>query len=212
MKWLIKILFRFYPADFAKMVYGSREPKKHLPTDKLTFTFLDLYGRAYYHVNEDAKTPILRQIKNAILYTNLASGISDEDIMKSLEAINAALNERNKKDKMQPNIARIGFICVQLLNRRGRIIVADHLYNLAANYFIREDEDYEFVDEVILSDKIESLKALPMEVIKSFFFEKSLNELFPFAHDPNAFFDEILKEGNIEAMAYLKTIDNGRHG
>lgn len=208
-----RFIFWLFKKHFIRFAYeGGRISK--LPADRLEFAFYDLDGLAYYSVKSDQQ-PISRKINLSIAYTKLVTGISELDISESLQAIHDAINEQNDKGKMAPNIAKIGFICTQLLGRRGRIVVPEYLYELAANYFIREDESFELVDDGKLQDKIEAIKSLPIDVLKHFFLSKQLNEVFPFAENPEEFFADILREGEIETMAYLKAINksdgsNGR--
>lgn len=200
-----RFIFWLFKKDFIRFVYeGGRISK--LPADRLEFAFYDQDGLAYYSVKGDYH-PMLRKINLAIVYTKLITGISELDISASLQAIHDAINEQNDKGKMAPNIAQVGFICTQLLGRRGRIVVPDYLYELAANYFIREDESFELWDEDKTKDKQRAIEQLPLDVIKQFFFSKQLNEVFPFAENPEEFFADILREGEIETMAYLKAIN-----
>lgn len=206
-----RFLFWLFRSDFVRMTYAGRKPKKSLRMEGLSFAFYDLDGLAYYSVVGD-QHPILRKINLAISYTKLVTAISELDISESLLRIYNAVNEVDTKGKMAPNVATIGFICSQLLSRKGRIVVPDYLYDLAANYFIRQDEELEFVNDEILAEKVSALKELPIEVLRDFFFNKELNEIFPHADDPDSLFAEILKEGEIETMAYLKYIKGNSNG
>lgn len=207
---MIKFIFALFRKQFVRLVYkGHFSPRSWRP-DRLEFAFYDLNGAAYYSFSHD-KIPILRKINIAMAYTKLATGISELDISESLQAIHNAINHKNEKGLMTPQIHTVGFICSQLLSRRGRLVVPEYLYELAANYFIREDEDFDIINDSILESKIESIRELPQDVLRSFFFSKELNEIFPFAENPEEFFADILTEGKSEIMAYLKTINPDTH-
>lgn len=206
MKWAIKILFRIFRQQFVDLVYAGIQPKKKLPQDKLVFSFFDLDGSAYYSV-ADSDMPVLRKLKIAMSYMKLVNGVNETDLHESIKAIATAFNEKDEKGYMVPNIGRIGWICVNLINRKNDTPILDYLYELAADYFIREDEDFALIDDEIRKDKVASIKQVPFEVIRDFFFSKSLNQIFPQYDTPDKFMEEILTESSVEALAYVKLLE-----
>lgn len=207
-----RLLFRWFRPQLVHLAY--QEPKgkqKHeYASDRFEFCFYDTSGRAYYKVKEAADQPVVRKLFIACAYAQLISGIDDQDIRVSLEAIENAIHEKDGKGRMRPNIARIGFICKKLLNRTGTMIRMDLLRNLAATYFIREDEPLEYVDREILYDKMSTFRTGYDEQLRQFFFAQSLNKLFPFLEDPQ-FLEQAIKESQLEAMTYLEELNIYMH-
>lgn len=200
-----KLLFRWFRSAMVQLAYREPRPKKGQPIDRLEFCFYDKQGRAYYRFKNDDHIPIIRKLYLANAYTRLVTAISDQDISVSLLALNKALHETDAKGRMQPNIARIGYICQELLSRRGFLIRMDLLRDLAANYFIREDEKVDDINDITLVEKGIALSELD-EVVKQFFYEKGIYELFPFLSDAEKITDDILAECTRQTEAFKEEL------
>jgi hypothetical protein len=196
--------------QMVSIVYSGLNPKKHFPADKLSFAFFDKDGKQYYTCKE---LPIIRKVHVANAYIRLVNSINEQDITISLSAIVAAIEETDAKGKMQPNIARVAYICKKLLSRKGFYVNESLLHELMACYFIREDEAFDMVDEKIVAQKIEAIKGLDYEVVKEFFYSQSINELFPYLQDGNRLLNDVLKETAFETKSFIEELNryiNGR--
>lgn len=206
-QWVANQLFKLFKKELVSLFYLGLKPSKSLPQDRLTFAFFGASGKQYFQVDE---LPILRKLKIAQTYIYLVNAINDTDINASIDAILLALQNKDDKGKMQPDIAKIGFICQKLKQRKGYYVRMDLIHELMANYFIREDETYDMVDNIILAEKIEEMSKLPHEVVSDFFYSKSVNELFPYLQETETILSDVAKETSIETNAFLNYITDGR--
>jgi len=172
----------------------------------MRFAFYDRQGREYYYFLDNAEIPIVRKLHLTDAYIKLFTGISDDDVRQSLAAIDAAINETDKKGNMSPNIGRIGYICTQLLSRSGRLLHTDVVYRLAALYFIRSDEKTDSIDETIVSEKIEAIKSFDNPALHVLFFEKKVSKLFPFIGESGEMLSDLLSQGTVELNAYVSEL------
>lgn len=208
---LHKTLFNWFKAPMIQLAY--MQPSKDLGIHPaFEFAFHDNSGRKYYKVKHDDTMPILRKAFIASQYVNFASGISEADVSETILSIHNAIHETDDKGKMKPNIARIGYMCAHLMGRRGTVIHYESFYKLTAAYFVREDEDFDCQDEAIFIQKAEDLKTLPLDIMRKFFFDKSINTLFPFLDKPEELFNELLEEGKIVSTAYLEQLKAYNNG
>lgn len=189
-----------------RIAFEYAPTKSDYDKSNLEFAFRDIEGRVYYRFTSDDDIPILRKLEITKHYVDLVNGFTDTTLNASLMAIYGAINEKDAKGHMRPNIANAAAITARLLTMSGQIINENALYSLAANYFIREDEDIAEPDESITRQKIQSLTNENKEGVKRFFFEKSLNKLFPFLVDGDALFNELLDESRIQTMAFFDLI------
>lgn len=198
----------------SKMPHSELEPQSRFNNERFVFSFYDKDGLAYYHVKDDTKMPMVRKLYAANAFIKFHNAISDLDVSTSLEGIKAALYEKNQKGNMQPNIARIGYICEKLLARKGDMIRRDLLTELAASYFIREDEAIEVVNHDIFNQKVQAI-TVEGELLSDVFFSKSLDELFPYLTNMEGVLKEMMDLYNTEVLAYLKELNSyidGRRG
>lgn len=167
--------------------------------DNLLFAFQDYEGNSWF---KPLEMPVIRKLAIAKAYIPLCTGISNQDISLSLQAIEEAINKR-VNGKMQPDIAMVSHICRQLLSRSGFVLDMDALYEMCALNYIIEEEDPSFVDDKITLKKINILKDKKMEnVVMHFFFSQSLDKLFPFLNDFDGTLMEVIEESNREITAF----------
>lgn len=186
----------------AKMPHNELEPQSRFNDERFEFCFYDKDGWAYYKVKEGIEIPIVRMLHACTIAVKLWTGISDQDFTISLNAIEKAINELNDKGKPAPNILRIGSICKILQSRKGVVVNQEVIHELAACYFIREDEAIEFINEDIQKQKVKTL-AVEGERSLALFYSRGMSELFPYLKDTDATMSAIMKVSNIELAAYL---------
>jgi len=68
------------------------------------------------------------------------------------------------------------------------------------------------VDETILQEKIIVLKTEFREGVKTWFFDKSLDDLYPFLKDDNKLFDDLLEESKVQATAFTNYLKQKHDG
>ena len=209
--WFMRLVFRLFKKQFMRIAYF--EPLSYPKSfTRMDFVFRDTNGKEYYKYILDSDIAILRKLYITEAYVNLVNCFTDADVNKSLLAIHEAINERDAKDMMKPNVAKASFICAKLLGRSGRLLNEEFLYKLAAHYFIRNDEEIGMVDETILQEKITVLKTEFREGVKAWFFDKSLDDLYPFLKDDNKLFDDLLEESKVQATAFTNYLKQKHDG
>lgn len=201
-KWYHRLIFKMFKEAMVDIVYSGHKGKKIDKT--LSFAFYDRAGKSYYTCKE---MPIIRKLHIANAYIRLTNGINEQDITLSLQAIVKAIEETDPKGKMQPNIARVAYICKKLLSRKGFYVSESLLHELMASYFIREDEEIDYVDDKIYADKIEAIKMVDYEVVKEFFYSQSIDELFPYLKDAEVLLKDVLKETAFEAKSFATELE-----
>lgn len=191
---LHRAIFRWFKPYMVKLAYTAP-----VHACDMELAFHDEQGRRYFKAKE---MPIVRKLYIADTFTRICTGIREQDISASLEAIEKAINEK-ANGKMRPNIAMVSYICRQLLSRSGFVLDMDLIYQLAALYYIREDEHPEFVNLGLLPEKIEAIRKTD---ISQFFFAQSLDKLFPFLADFDGTMQEFAEVSKVEAETFLANL------
>lgn len=204
---ILIIIFELFRAKFTALANTGRKHSKSL---LLEYSFRDSQGREYYFYKDDKDIPILRKLYITQAYVKLINGFNNSEINQSLLAIHEAINERDNKDQMKPNIAKVSFICAKLLSRSGELLSEEAIYELAAHYFIREDEIEGEIKQSIFESKRDELKKDGF-ILKEFFFNKSLDSLFPNLTEANLF-DALLEEGKKQTQIFNDFLMKKRDG
>lgn len=200
-KWISRVLFKWFKKDMIKLSTIALTP---VPEHKyeMNIVWRDSNDKAYLTYKNDADIPLMRKLFITEAYVNLVNQFTDIEVNNGLLCIHDAINERDPKGNMKPNIAKTAFICAKLLGRSGRFLNEDLMYKLAAHYFVRSDEAHGEVDEVILTEKITALKTQYRDGVREWFFSRSLNDLYPFLNNDAKLFEDILEESKVQTESF----------
>lgn len=163
---------KFFLSQYIKEV-----AKPILKTD-LRYIFTDLQGKKYYEFSQDKPLPVERYGKQSWLLEYFRKGFSPEEEADVLSEMEICHSKGLKDPK---GSARIGYL-ITLLRERNKIeIHTELLYSILACQWVREDEQFEIVNEKIHQEKIIAFKEYVHEHGSYFFFQsaalKKLNHL-----------------------------------
>jgi hypothetical protein len=200
------ILARFFYwlfKDQIKKIQFTEQSKK-IGFEKLAFVFRDSNGKDYYRYTNDLEIPILRKGELERVLLEVESGLSGNELERIINAIDDAINEKDKKGHMSPNIGKIGFLIQEIKNRKEMLIHPDLLFEAVAILYIREDEDPAVVDREILKEKIVQLKKDSVDGLYDFFYSSGLNTYMPFLEKSPEEWTEYYEEGKAKLEAMQK--------
>jgi hypothetical protein len=175
---LARFFYWLFKSQIKKIQFS--EQSKKIGFEKLAFVFTDSNGKDYYRYTNDLEIPILRKGELERVLLEVESGLSGNELGRIIDAIDAAINEKDKKGMMSPNIGKIGFLIQEIRNRKEILIHPELLFEAVAILYIREDEDPAIVDREILKEKIEQLKKDSVEGLYDFFYTSGLSTYIPF--------------------------------
>ena len=196
-----KLVFRLLQKDMIKLSQRqlSPSPEQFYAMDII---WRDPEGRVYAKYKNDKDIPVMRRLFITEAYVNIVNQFTNAEVNKGLLSIHEAINERDSKGNMKPNIAKTAFICTKLLSRSGRLLSEDSLYTMAAHYFVRSDEVHGEISDTILQEKITALKTHFREGVRTWFFSQSLNSLYTVLNDDAKLFEDILEESKVQVEAF----------
>jgi len=196
-----RLVFRLLQKDMVRL---SKRELSPCPEQfyEMDIVWRDEAGLEYFKYKSDKEIPLMRKLFITEAYVNLVNQFTNVEINNGLLSIHDAINERDKKGNMKPNIAKTSFICAKLMSRSGKLLNEELLYKLAAHYFVRSDELPGEIDDTILQDKITALKTNFREGVRTWFFSMSLNDLYPFLNDDAKLFEDIIEESKVQAVAF----------
>jgi hypothetical protein len=163
---IARFFYWLFKSQIKKIQFS--EQSKKVGFEKLAFVFTDSNGKDYYRYTNDLEI------------LEIESGLSGNELERIINAIDAAINEKDKKGMMSPNIGKIGFLIQEIKNRKEILIHPELLFEAVAILYIREDEDPAIVDREILKEKIEQLKKDSVEGLYDFFYTSGLSTYIPF--------------------------------
>lgn len=205
-----KIIFRLRKKqmlELAAMPHNELEPQSRFNNERFKFAFHDTEGNAYYEMADPNDMPIARKLYAANVFIKFHNCISDSDITLSLRAMKQAIENVDEKGKSKPEIARIGYICTTLLARQGTVLSKELLAEVAACYYIREDEAIGVVNEDILKQKVQTFSKESEKCVR-LFYEQGFDKYFPFMKDERFLLDEIFKVSMVHLTSYTTELNS----
>lgn len=174
---MIKIIkFLIGQKRLNQIAFESLKPKPK-SFDSLTYQFIDSQGRKYYKYHDIFNCSLDRKEQLTIKLTELNARSSVEDLDQMFFLIKKSIDDGFKGSDYAGCISRIANICEEWRIRREEIqIYSPAFIDVAALYYVREDETIDGFDVDIHNEKVEQFKK-DYEGIKGFFFTQELNHL-----------------------------------
>lgn len=176
---VIKLLYKLFPEAFHKVVFASQSKPKNF--DKCEFQFVDSNGRKYYKFMSDLDMPISRKSMIELKLRELSYALDKEEVQLLCEAMEKALERRDKQGRINPDIATLGFLIKEVRNRHENLLHPELIISMTAYIYIREDEDPAVIDEEIHSEKVEQFKADGAGGLSDFFYTGILKQYSPYS-------------------------------
>lgn len=137
---------------------------------------MDSNGLKYYENEDWFNYSLTRKEQLMIKVGEMGARINQEEFKKWREVMKKALNNGEN-----PDFAMIGFCLQEWDIREKELTIYSPAYiEIAAIFYIREDEDIDQFDEEIQRQKVKQLE-YDFETIKGFFFTPELNKLLGFS-------------------------------
>lgn len=198
---LSRMLFNTFKNDMTRLSQRQLSPSpEHFYA--MDIIWRDPEGREYAKYKNDTDIPVLRRMYITEAYVNIINQFTNAEVNRGLLSIHEAINERDGKGNMKPNIAKTAFICTKLLSRSGKLLSEESLYTMAAHYFVRSDEVHGEISDIILQDKVTALKTHFREGVRAWFFSQSLDSLYTVLNDDAKLFEDILEESKVQVTAF----------
>lgn len=152
------------------------------PVDKtmLAWSFIDSEGNRYYRWVDDFDIPIIRKGHIQKCLSELECGISQENLLLVIDTMEKAIQERDNRGRMAPNISMVGHLIVELRNRQKYLFPGDILFDLAAALYVREDENPADMDMDLHRWKAGQFKKDSKAGLKDFFYNAGLKKYLPY--------------------------------
>lgn len=147
-------LYARYREDFLRLEREQYAPK--VDRVNLEERFALPSGRVYYGFPSTVQLPLERYARLREFLAYLGAGISAAELVKLVDAADAALASGIKTGK---NAARIGLCLAELRERAGTVLHHELLVHVLAVQLVRDDERPEIFDEVLHRAKFEELLA-----------------------------------------------------
>lgn len=166
-----RILFRLWNRHKKTFLsfYVKEVAKPILKTD-LRYIFTDLQGKKYYEYPKDKKLPLERYGLQSWLLEYFRKGYSPEEEQDALGEMEVNLGKGLKDTKA---VARIGFLITLLKERSNIVIHTELLYSILACQWVREDEQFETINDRIHQEKIAAFKEYVSAHGSYFFFQSA---------------------------------------
>lgn len=184
---MLKIIFNLFKPYFIKLAFNSQQK----PVDKtmLIWNFIDSNGKRYYRFVDDFDLPIKRFGYIQKCLNELSCGISLDNLSEILVAMQAAINQKDPKGKMSPNIGLIGHFIEELQNRKTYLLPMDIMFDMSATLYMREDENPAEMDMEIHRQKREQFEKDSAEGLRDFFYKAGIRKYIPYLE---SFTDELM--------------------
>jgi hypothetical protein len=196
---VLKLLYRWFPEQFHKLVFLSQAKPNDF--DKLEFVFVDSNGKRYFRYMSDMEAPIPRLKAFEMKFKELTAGISRETMDLIITAMESALKETDGRGHMKPNIAMIGHLITEMRNRKENLIDPEIMMEMVAYLYIREDENPALIDEDIHSQKVKQFFKDSQTGLYDFFVAAGLSQYLPFLKQSGADWETIFTTMKAEATA-----------
>jgi len=159
-----------------KIAFDSLKPKPKEFTN-LEQQFIDSKGRKYYKYYDIFNCSLDRKEQLTTKLTELNARCSVQDLDQMFLLIKKSIDDGFKGSDYAGCISKIANICEEWRVRREDIqIYSPAFIDIAALYYVREDEDIDGFDIEIHEQKVKQFKQ-DYEGIKEFFFTQELNQL-----------------------------------
>lgn len=159
-----------------KIAFDSLKPKPKKFTN-LEQQFIDSKGRKYYRYHDIFNCSLERKEQLTVKLTELNARSSVQDLDQMFLLIKKSIDDGFKGSDYAGCISKIAHVCEEWRVRREEIqIYSPAFIDIAALYYVREDEDVEGFDIEIHNQKVKQFKE-DYEGIKEFFFTQELNQL-----------------------------------
>lgn len=178
-KMVIKLLYKLFPEAFHKAVFASQSKPKNF--SKCEFQFVDSKGRKYYKFMSDLDMPLSRKSMIELKLRELSYALDKEEVALLCEAMEKALERRDKQGRINPDIATLGFLIKEVRNRHENLLHPELIISMVAYIYIREDEDPAIVDEEIHNQKVEQFKNDGAGGLSDFFYTTMLSAYSPYS-------------------------------
>jgi uncharacterized membrane protein len=197
---ILKLLYRWYPESFHKLVFQSQSKPDSF--DKLEFVFVDSNGKRYYRFMSDMEAPIPRYKAFEMKFKEFSAGVSRDTLTLIIDTMDAALKETDKKTgNMKPNIAMIGHLITELRNRKDNLIDPEIMMEMVAYLYVREDENPALIDEDIHAQKVKQFFKDSQSGLYDFFVKAGLNRYMPFLEQSGADWETIFSSMKAKVIA-----------
>lgn len=159
-----------------EIAFQSLKPKPKSFSD-LQYEFIDSEGRKYYKYHDIFNCSLERKEQLTIKLTELNARASVEDLDQMFLLIKKSIDDGFKGSDYAGCVSRIAHVCEEWKIRREEIqIYSPAFIDVAALYYVRDDEQPDGFDVEIHNQKVLQFKK-DYEGIKEFFFTQKLNQL-----------------------------------
>lgn len=198
---MIRLIFNLFKTAFLKLAFSQQS--KPVGFEKLSFKFIDSNGERYHRFNEDLDIPVQRKGQIERIMQELEAGISQSELDRFLVAMSKALDGKDKKGNLKPDIPMIGWLIEEMKMRKASILHPDILLELLCAVSIREDEDPAVWDEEIQQQKLIQIGKDCSEGsgLYDFFHKASLRESIPFLDITQGKWNEYLNHSRTKIKA-----------
>lgn len=175
---ILKLIYLAFPTQFNKLAFNSQT--KPINFDKLSFQFIDSNGKKYYRYMDDFEMPIVRKGYIEKCFKELEYCLNADEMTDILTAMKLAINKRDNRGNMTPDIAMIGHLITEIENRKKTLLHPEILFDITATMLIREDENPSELDIELHGSKIEQFKKDSQTGLRDFFYTAGLTTYLPF--------------------------------
>lgn len=197
---IYKLIYWLFKKQLLKIYYSEQSKKKGF--ENMASAFVDSNGRKYYKGINDFDIPILRN--KAIHYCLLAllRGLSEEEIDKILDKMEAALGEGKK-----PKIPEIGHLIIEMRRRKEMYLHPDIMFDMVAYLYIREDEDPAVIDKEIHKEKIAQFRKDSTGGLYDFFYAAGLSLYIPYLTKLESEWDAYWEDSTVKVKAMNRFLE-----
>ncbi len=199
---MFKLITYLYRKRIIKYAFDTQKPK---PRDfsKMNFAFMDSKGHKYYENEDWFNYSLTRKEQLTIKVGEMNARINQKEFKDWREVMEKALNNGEN-----PDYAMIAFFLKEWDIREKELVIYSPAYiEIAAIFYIREDEDVDQFDEDIQRQKVEQLQH-DFEVLKGFFFTPELNKLLGFSQISNQELMQYYSQSKKRVESHRKFITN----
>lgn len=202
---MLRLLYYLFPTSFHKLVFESQ--RKPVNFENYDLQFVDSNGKRYYKCRNPLDEPIVRKGRFEQSFLELEAAVSRKELDKILEAMEQALNRKDKKNGMSPDLGMIGHLINELKLRKDTLLHPDIMFEMVACMYIREDEHPGKFDEEIHAQKIEQFKKDSQGGLYDFFYSSGLTAYMPYLEKYKGDLPEILEQGRMRIKAMGEQLD-----
>jgi hypothetical protein len=197
---IFKTLYKLFPTAMNKAVFDSQS--KPMGFEKCEFAFVDSNGKRYYRFMNDLDIPVARVGMMELKLKEISMGLDGAEIDLIVEAMETAINKKDKRGLMSPDIGMIGHLIKEIKNRKQTLIHPELLMSMVSYMYIREDENAALIDETLHEEKIAQFTKDGSGGLSDFFLNCGLIKYLPYLKPLESDLTPILRlsEAKIQAM------------